>query len=314
MKKISLLFFLIFTSTVFAETVSDFTNMCAATGYKRLYAIFPKNEYTCLPGYFLPADAETCAACPNGYTCDGGTFNYNATNAQGLTKTSPNSYVTAENACAANTIPKRLYAIMAPITYTCPSGYFLPANSTECATCPNGYTCAGGNFPVNTTTAQGLVRNSDYIVNGLGKACALNQVHALNAVFTINSYDCAPGYYLVADAEECTICPAGSYCVGGTYTFNETTTQGIEPCPDGTISMAGAPACYPHILHIGEDIVYLKSTKLTTPSLNVGMDDGVFYANMTTTPTRMNNATDHYLKIEYDGMLYYVCDDSTYNQ
>ena len=73
----------------------------------------------------------------------------------------------------------------------------------------------------------------------------------------------------------------------------------------------GSTVCYPHILHIGDDVVYLKSTKLTTPSLNIGMDDGIFYANMTTVPTPMNNATEHFLKIEYDNQIYYVCDDTT---
>ena len=311
MKKISLLFFLIFTLPAFAETVSDFTNMCAVPGYKRLYAIFPKNEYTCLPGYFLPADAEVCVACPSGYTCAGGTFNYSATDAQGLTKNSPNSYTAAANACASNTMPKRLYAIMAPITYTCSSGQFLPANSTECATCPNGYNCSGGSFPVNTTSAQGLVRNSDYVSGTITNACADNQVRALNAVFTVNFYNCAPGYYLPADTEGCIICPAGSYCVGGTYAFNETSAQGIETCPSGTISYAGAPACFPHVLHIGNNIVYLKSTKTTTPSLNFRIDNNIFYANMTTTPTVMSIGSAHYFKTIYNNTVYYICDDTT---
>ena len=111
----------------------------------------------------------------------------------------------------------------------------------------------------------------------------------------------------------CSQCPQNNKCIGGTYSFNETSDQGIEQCVNGHAPV-GSSICYEHILHIDNDVIYLKSTKLTTPSLNVGMDNGVFYANMTTTPTRMNNATEHYLKIEYDNQIYYVCDDTTYGK
>ena len=200
-------------------------------------------------------------------------------------------------------------------TYDCEKGKFLPANSLECKLCPIGFSCPGGIFDFNSDYFQGLnfdVNNiSNEIINNI---CASNFPSDLIAINEPNQHTCLPGYYLPIGIDECTICPAGSYCVGGTYTFNETTTQGIETCPEGMISMAGAPACYPHILHIDNDVIYLKSTKLTTPSLNVGMDDGVFYANMTTTPTRMNAGTERYLKIEYDGTIYYVCDDTTFAQ
>ena len=37
-----------------------------------------------------------------------------------------------------------------------------------------------------------------------------------------------------------------------------------------------------------------------------------FYANMTTDPTYMSMNYEHYLKMMYNGTLYYVCDDTTY--
>lgn len=208
-------------------------------------------------------------------------------------------------------VPKML-AVLIPNQYNCSNGEFLPADSTECKPCPIGYTCPSGTYDFNENEFQGAIKSSGNITDNLINMCSTNVPHALNAVFTRSSYDCLPGYYLPADSESCETCPSGSYCVGGTYTFNETTTQGIEPCPNGTFSPGGTAYCYEHILHIGEDVVYLKSDKLTTPSLNIGMDDGIFYANMTTVPTPMNAGTDHVLKIEYDGVVYYVCDDTTY--
>ncbi len=241
MKKISALFSLIFVAPAFAETVSDFTNMCGVNGYRRLYAV--------------------------------------------------------------------------PKSFTCSAGYFLPASSSTCAPCPDGYTCPGGTFEANTVNAVGLVIDNDnpYISYDIKNTCAANTGHRMNGFFSPNVHNCNPGYYLPANVDSCTICPQNSYCTGGTYTFNETTNQGIEQCTNGN-APAGSSICYGHILHIGDDMVYLKSTKLTTPSLNVGMDDGIFYANMTTTPTPMNAGTERYLKIEYDGTVYYVCDDSTYTR
>ena len=66
--------------------------------------------------------------------------------------------------------------------------------------------------------------------------------------------------------------------------------------------------------HIGDNTVYLKSEKQTTPSLNISIGNDVFYANMTTTPTPTNSATEDNLKMIYNNTVYYVCDDTTYNQ
>ena len=206
-----------------------------------------------------------------------------------------------------------MYTVFTPYQYTCPAGEFLPAYTLGCKTCPVGYTCNGGTYNFNDDIFQGAIKQSGYINNDLINMCSTNFPHELSAVMTPNEHNCAPGYYLPANVDSCTICPADNYCVGGTFTFNETNDQGIEQCISGHAPV-GSSICYGHILHIGDDVVYLKSTKLTTPSLNVGMDDGIFYANMTTTPTRMNNTTDHYLKIEYNGVIYYVCDDTTYGK
>ena len=65
-----------------------------------------------------------------------------------------------------------------------------------------------------------------------------------------------------------------------------------------------------HILHIGDDYLYLNSEKNTIPSLNVKIGDDVFYANMSTCPFKINSDSERELHISYEGKEYYVFDDT----
>ena len=84
-----------------------------------------------------------------------------------------------------------LVAIFDPISYTCASGYFLPANTTGCQPCPTDYTCSGGTFYFNDTKAQGIQFTT--ITTDITNACSTNFPNDMVAVFepiTINlSYD-----------------------------------------------------------------------------------------------------------------------------
>ena len=208
------------------------------------------------------------------------------------------------------------YAIYKPNSYTCNSGQYLPANALGCVSCPNGFTCPGGTFDFNADYFQGLditsVPNST-----MNNICANNFPGDLMAVYEPNQYTCSAGYYLPADGIACTICPKDNYCGGGTYTFNETTQQGITPCSGTTpYAPAGSAVCYPRMMHLSderpEDVIYLKSTETTTPAFHVNINGTTYHANMTTTPTYMTAASEHYLKIMVDNVEYYVCDDTTY--
>ncbi len=72
------------------------------------------------------------------------------------------------------------------------------------------------------------------------------------AQFRVNTYNCAAGQYLPADAIACTTCPANSYCEGDTYEYNASSDQGATSCEDDwgdgfPYSDAGsdnADACY----------------------------------------------------------------------
>ena len=216
------------------------------------FAIYEIDSYTCDPGQYLPANTLGCVSCTYGHACPGGTYNFNETIDQGINIGS----------------------------YTCTKNYFLPAGSDTCVSCPNGFVCNGGTFYFNPNEYQGLEIGT-ISTTPINNICAANFPPDLYSVYEPNEHNCAPGYYLPAGVDSCTICPQNNYCIGGTYAFNETSEQGIEQCIGGHAPV-GSSICYEHILHIGNDVVYLKSNKLTTPSLNVGMDDGIFYANMTT--------------------------------
>ena len=94
--------------------------------------------------------------------------------------------------------------------------------------------------------------------------------------------------------------------------MNETVPQGITACVAGLYAPAGMweSAQCGRILHIGENVVYLRSVKKTTPSLNVKIGNDIFYGNMTTTDVSMNADTTHKLKLNYGGLTYSVYDDS----
>ena len=151
------------------------------------------------------------------------------------------------NAC--NTSTNLLYAIFEPIFGYCASGYYLPANHNDCVACPNDSVCVGGKFPFNQSVSQGI-EYANPITTNINYGCAQNITNTLYAILEPNQYNCPAGQYLPAGVDTCTQCPANSYCVGGTYTFSETVSQGIVACDNGYHSPAGASSCTPNTITI----------------------------------------------------------------
>lgn len=168
-------------------------------------------------------------------------------------------------------------------SYTCNSGQYLPANTLGCVSCPNGFTCPGGTFEFNSDIFQGL--SFETVPNNtLNNICADNFPTDLVLIYEPNQHTCAQGYYLPANTDECTKCLNDNYCAGGTYTFNETQTQGITPCPSAhpfapagmwLLSQCGRK------LHVGDEIMYLhqQPANPTIHRLYVGHPNGIYSAN-----------------------------------
>ena len=308
----------------------DDTVLNTVNNVANLIPAFSPTVYTCSSGQFLPADTTECKSCPSGYTCAGGDMMFNENDVNGIDYRSPitssTQYTCSDNFLHANdNNVANLIPVFSQAVYTCSSGQFLPADTTECKSCPSGYTCAGGDMMFNENDVNGIDYRSP-ITSSTQYTCSKNflrvnsnNVSNLIPIFEPNQYTCNTGYYLPANAISCVACTANHYCSGGTYTFNETTDNGIEACPSATpYAPAGSAVCFSSILHLDDtqqnDIIYLKSTSTTSPSLNIDIDDdGVNdgFANMTTTRTPMSNVSNHYLKITVNGVLYYVCDDTS---
>ena len=110
MKKLFVLFLLFLSISHYAHA----NVMCEdATDY---YAVYEPNTYTCNSGYYLPANTEGCQPCPNGFTCSGGTFEFNPNEYQGAELNTIGTS-TMNNVCADN-FPMDMYAVYEPKTVT----------------------------------------------------------------------------------------------------------------------------------------------------------------------------------------------------
>ena len=114
MKKLFIIFITLFSINAFAYYTEDLENQCGVIN-NHFFAVFEVISYTCDAGYFLPADTLGCRPCPTGYTCNGGTFEYNAVQSQGATKTTALLTNDLTNACASNGLHE-LFAVFEPVS------------------------------------------------------------------------------------------------------------------------------------------------------------------------------------------------------
>ena len=208
-----------------------------------------------------------------------------------------------------------------PISYTCLSGQFLPAGALSCEQCPQTHTCNGGTYTFDANHTQGLSDGDILITDAIG-SCSPAFTQNYGAIFEPITYTCLPGYYLPANVDSCTICPADNYCPGGTYTFNETQTQGITPCPSAhpfaPIGMWQNNQCG-RKLHIGDDIIYMHKMPAnpTEHRLFIQIGNDIYSANAvpagnTNIPMSINSTQS--LHVSINGIEYLVHDDSVKTQ
>ena len=85
-----------------------------------------------------------------------------------------------------------------------------------------------------------------YCKDGVKTACPSGMTSSAGSVNKTDcKITCSAGQYLKANESACTTCPAGSYCSGGTYNFNSSTTQGLTGTCQGRTkySAAGSSSC-----------------------------------------------------------------------
>ncbi len=102
----------------------------------------------CVAGTYLPANAEECAACPDGFVCRG-----NAYSKQPIDQ--------GNEECPNGTVPNRTKTECEtdPDNISVPRGYYLPANYTTPQPCENlnrKQFCPGGTF-AKSSLKQGII-------------------------------------------------------------------------------------------------------------------------------------------------------------
>ena len=266
-------------------------------------------------GYWSPADVYTRTQCPAGYR-DG---TAGVSEAQCTMNVAGGKYVAKANEAVASGTCAAGYAKAAhSVTYGNTSScaactgatYAASTGQASCTTCPTAKTYASavksygywnngkdgdhtisdgcyatmtGTLSNGSLTEHGcyLGTDGDY-GNGGGKRCYVHQ----------DNLKCNAGYYASTLSNgyvwnNTRAGLLGNTCVGvgaGYYSAANILTR--NQCPTGLTTIgygAGADEVTDcgRILHFGDDKLYLRSGKKTTPSLNVKIGDTTYYGNMT---------------------------------
>lgn len=173
----------------------------------------------------------------------------------------------------------------------CSGATFQPTDgsaATSCSACPSGYTA-------NTTAGKSA-----------NTQCQIS---------------CAGGSYVATAKQSCVNVGAGYYVPTHLVNYNSVTpTSTRKQCSTGLTTIgygAGADEAGDcgRKLHVGTNIIYLRSTSKTTPSFRVDSDnDGEpdLFGNMSesSTPINMSDGASDTLKTKYNNKTYYIYDDS----
>ena len=289
-------------------------------------------------GYWSPADVYTRTQCPAGYR-DGAA---GVSEAQCAMNVAGGKYVkvakesAASGTCAAG-YAKAAHSVTYGNTSSCAActgaTYAASTGQASCTACPTAKTYASavksygywnngkngdhtisdgcyatmtGTLSNGSLTEHGcyLGTDGDY-GNGGGKSCYVHQ----------DNLKCNAGYYAstLSNGYVWNNTRAGllsNTCVGvgaGYYSAANILTR--NQCPTGLTTIgygAGADEAGDcgRVMHMGENKLYLRSTKKTTPSLNVKVGDTTYYGNMTSGTTKGK------LRVKSGTTTYSVHDDS----
>jgi len=125
---------------------------------------------------------------------------------------------------------------------------------------------------------------------------------------------CAGGYYLKdANDLECTAVGAGNWAVSGFVSQGSVSTY--QSCPVGLTNIgygvgADEEGDCGRILHVGDNIMYLRTDRKTEHTLNVKVGNTIFYGNMAAADVNMSYGVNKSLKVRFNNTTYSVYDDS----
>ena len=300
-----------------------------ATANAACSAITSGNVYMLAHSVNYGATSAAATACPTGYSISGTTAaDHDAKNDCKIscgagtrvasadavcTTPSGNWYVGAHtvaagstssvNSCLANyTISGTAAAdhdAASDCRISCGAGTrIVSANATSCTT-PSGNWYVGAHTVPQGSTSSVNSCLANYSISG---TAATNHDAAADCKIS-----CSGGTYIAAaNNTSCSNVGAGYWAAASTVSQGSAGAR--NQCASGLTTIgygAGADEAGDcgRILNVGTDKVYLRSTKKTTPSLNIKIGDQTYYGNMST-------ATKGKLRVKNGTTTYSVHDDS----
>ncbi len=235
---------------------------------------------TAKSGYY---DAgTTCSACPDGYP------NSANGNEGGNTKcyasVSGGHYIGTKNSATQSECVGGTYKAAHTVYY---------GSTSSCAVCgTNQYSDDGASSCTACKTSAGYGNSGTTAASHAGRASC--------------KVTCGGGEYVPTAGGGCVNVGVGYWGAGGTV--SETSTLARSQCESGLTTIgsgAGADEAGDcgRVLNVNGEKIYLRSTKKTTPSLNVSINGDVFYGNM-------GASSIGALKLKSNGTTYSVYDDS----
>ena len=169
------------------------------------------------------------------------------------------------------------------------------------------------------TIIDGTPTKTNYVFAGWCTDSALNNC-AMSQ--TIPIYTITPQtFYAKWTPVSGTLCSGGYYrnndvcvAVGAGY-WSENNSDIRTQCPTGLTTIgyglgADSPNDCGYELHIGTHTIYLRQNRQTAHTLNVQIGNTIYYANMSPADIKMSDNIDNYLKVNVDGIVYSIYDDS----
>ena len=259
---------------------------------------------TTTAGKWVATKNAAQTSCTAGGFCVGGVkVNYGSTG--GRTPAAAGYYVsttgaTTQTACAAGTYTsttgqtKCTDAVAG--TYT--TGCKITSNNTACT---GTAVCATNTY----SDARASVCIACNTTNGYKNIGTDKSAHA--GIASCKVY-CSDGQYVPVAGDGCVDVGVGYWGVGGGVAQNATLAR--NACASGLTTIgfglgANEAGDCGRVLNVGDEKIYLRSTKKTTPSLNISINGDVFYGNMSTATSGGSS-----LRINSGGATYRVYDDS----